>query len=67
MTWLTDTSILVRTVQTGSSLQQSAINALAELRIRGEILCVVPQNIIEFLGRRDPPYTPLAKIPCHVI
>ena len=57
MTWLTDTSILVRTIQTGSSVQQTAINALAELRIRGEILCVVPQNIIEFWAVATRPVT----------
>lgn len=48
MTWLTDTSMLVRTIQAGSRVQQTAINALAELRIRGEILCVVPQTLLSF-------------------
>ena len=48
MSYLVDTSIIMRTIHIGSSQQISAINALAELRKQGETLCVVPQNLIEF-------------------
>ncbi len=48
MDWLTDTSIITRTIHVGNPLQQTAIDALAKLRTQGETLCVVPQNLIEF-------------------
>lgn len=48
MNWLTDTSIITRTIHTGNPLQQTAIDALARLRTRGETLCIIPQNLVEF-------------------
>ena len=48
MDWLIDTSVITRTIHTGNPFQQTAIDALARLRTRGETLCVVPQNLIEF-------------------
>lgn len=48
MDWLTDTSIIARTIHVGNPLQQKAIDALAQLRRGGETLCVIPQNLIEF-------------------
>lgn len=48
MSWLVDTSILVRTLDSGSSQQGSAIEALARLRSQDETLCIVAQNLIEF-------------------
>ena len=48
MDWLIDTSIITRTIHTGSPQQLLAIDALAKLRTQGETLCVVPQNLIEF-------------------
>lgn len=48
MDWLIDTSILVRTIHAGDPHQAVAVDAVARLRRRGEKLCVVPQNLIEF-------------------
>ncbi len=48
MSYLTDTSILIRTIHVGNPLQQIAVDALAKLRTQGETLYVVPQNLIEF-------------------
>lgn len=48
MDCLTDTSIITRTIHTGNPSQQTVIDALAKLRTRGETMCVVPQNLIEF-------------------
>lgn len=48
MDWLIDTSVLVRTIHAGNPHRTLAIDAVAELRGRGERLCVVPQNLIEF-------------------
>jgi hypothetical protein len=48
MSYLTDTSILIRTVHAGSPFQQIALDSLDELRRRRETLCIIPQNIIEF-------------------
>lgn len=48
MDWLIDTSILVRTIHAGNPHQTLAIDAVSLLRGRGERLCVVPQNIVEF-------------------
>ena len=36
MDWLTDTSVITRTIHTGNLLQQTAIDALAALRTKGE-------------------------------
>lgn len=57
MDWLTDTSILMRTIHVGNPLQQSAIDALAKLRGLGETLCVLPQNLIEFWAVATRPIT----------
>lgn len=48
MSYLIDTSVLVRTIHTGNPLQSAAIDSLSLLRTQGEALCVVPQNLIEF-------------------
>ena len=48
MSYLTDTSVLIRTVHANSSFQQIALDALDELRKQKETLCIIPQNIIEF-------------------
>lgn len=48
MDWLTDTSIITRTIHTGNPSQHTAIDALARLRAKGETLCIIPQNLIEF-------------------
>ncbi len=48
MSWLIDTSVLVRTLDANSSQQSTAIDALARLRSQDETLCVFAQNLIEF-------------------
>jgi predicted nucleic acid-binding protein len=48
MSWLIDTSILVRTLDEQSPQQDLAIKALAHLRSQDETLYIVPQNLIEF-------------------
>jgi predicted nucleic acid-binding protein len=48
MSWLIDTSVLIRTLDIGSSQQSSAVEALSRLRSNDETLIVFPQNLIEF-------------------
>lgn len=48
MSWLIDTSILVRTLDSGSPQQNAAVAALALLRSQDETLCIFAQNVIEF-------------------
>jgi predicted nucleic acid-binding protein len=48
MSVLLDTNILTRSAQPGHPLHKDAVDGLDMLRTRGEELCVVPQNPIEF-------------------
>jgi predicted nucleic acid-binding protein len=48
MTWLVDTSILVRLVNADDAGHQSAVDAVEALLLRSEILRTAPQNLIEF-------------------
>lgn len=48
MSALVDTNLLLRSVEPAHPMCPPALNALAILRARGERLCVVPQNPIEF-------------------
>lgn len=48
MEWLADTNILLRAIHIGNPSQPIAVNAVAALRTRGEIVCVFPQNLVEF-------------------
>lgn len=45
---LIDTNILTRSVQPSHSMHAQAINAVSELKIRGNDLCISPQNLVEF-------------------
>ncbi|GDX39768.1 hypothetical protein LBMAG21_00600 [Armatimonadota bacterium] len=45
---LVDTNILLRDVDTAHPMHQAVASAVEMLRLRGDILCLVPQNIIEF-------------------
>ena len=49
MSVLLDTNILTRAAQPGHPMYRDAIDALDVLRQRGERLCIVPQNLYEFL------------------
>lgn len=48
MTYLVDTNVLVRYVHKASPMRPAARRALVMLRGRGEELCVVAQNLVEF-------------------
>lgn len=48
MSYLVDTNFLLRLAQNTSPLQQYARNAYSTLRLQGEVLAIVPQNIVEF-------------------
>ena len=45
---LTDTNVLLRSLYPDHPHHSAAENALTVLRLRGETLCVAPQNLIEF-------------------
>jgi predicted nucleic acid-binding protein len=48
MSVLLDTNILTRAAQPGHQMQQAALDAVSTLKARGEDLCIVPQNLVEF-------------------
>jgi predicted nucleic acid-binding protein len=48
MAILTDTNVLLRSLYPEHPQYSAAENAIATLRLRGEALCVAPQNLIEF-------------------
>lgn len=48
MSYVIDTNVLLRLTQPSHSAHISVLAALDFLRGRGETLCIVPQNLIEF-------------------
>ena len=48
MSLLIDTNILTRAAQPGHPMHNDALDAVDRLTARGEELCVVPRNLIEF-------------------
>lgn len=48
MSVLLDTNILTRAAQPGHPMYRDALDSLDALRQRGEVLCIVPQNLYEF-------------------
>src|SRR5258708_7428916 len=48
MNVLLDTNILSRMAQPGHAQHQTAVDATAALRLRGDVLCLVPQVLYEF-------------------
>jgi len=48
MSVLLDTNVLTRSAQPSHPMHVDALNAVSGLRARGEELCIVPQNLIEF-------------------
>lgn len=48
MSYLIDTNILLRSAQPSHSMHADAARAVGELLARGEILSIIPQNIIEY-------------------
>jgi hypothetical protein len=45
---LLDTNILARSAQPAHSQYQTAVDAVAVLRLQGETLCLVPQVLYEY-------------------
>jgi predicted nucleic acid-binding protein len=48
MSYLVDTNVLLRSVQETHSMHREAVQAVTSLLKQGEMLCIVPQNLIEF-------------------
>jgi predicted nucleic acid-binding protein len=48
MSTLLDTNLLTRFAQPTHPMHRTALDAAAALRRRGEVLCLVPQNLYEF-------------------
>lgn len=48
MSVLLDTNILTRSAQPAHPMHASTLNAVSTLRMRGEDLVIVPQNLVEF-------------------
>lgn len=48
MSVLLDTNILTRSAQPAHPMQKTALDAVSILKTRGEDLCIVPQNLVEF-------------------
>ncbi len=48
MPYLVDTNLLLRSVDPDHPMNPDAVNAINTLRVRGEQLHIVPQNLIEF-------------------
>lgn len=47
MSVLLDTNILTRSAQPAHPMHASALNAVSTLKMRGEDLCIVSQNLVE--------------------
>jgi len=48
MTYLCDSNILLRLVRRSDPMHSDSQTAYRTLRQRGEVLCIIPQNLIEF-------------------
>jgi predicted nucleic acid-binding protein len=48
MSVLLDTNILTRSAQPAHPMQKMALDAVSILKTRGEDLCIVPQDLVEF-------------------
>lgn len=48
MSYLVDTNVLLRSVQPQHPMRKDAVSATLTLKGRGEKLCIIPQNLIEF-------------------
>lgn len=48
MSFLLDTNILLRSIDTSHPMNADAVNAITVLRSRNEQIYIVPQNLIEF-------------------
>jgi hypothetical protein len=68
MSTLLDTNLLTRTAQPHHPMHQLAVDAVAALRQRGELLLLVPQNFYEFwvVCTRPAGQNGLGLTPAHV-
>lgn len=48
MSYLVDTNVLLRSAQPQHPMHKDAVAATLKLKGRGEKLCIIPQNLIEF-------------------
>lgn len=48
MSYLVDTNVLLRSIQPLHPMHKDAVAATLNLKARGEKLCIIPQNLIEF-------------------
>lgn len=48
MSFLVDTNVLLRSAQPSHSMHVDAVRAVGELLARGELLSIIPQNIVEY-------------------
>jgi predicted nucleic acid-binding protein len=48
MSTLLDANILTRLAQPSHPMHKTALDSVAELRRKGEVLCIIPQNLYEF-------------------
>lgn len=48
MSYLVDTNVLLRSVHKSHPMHKEAVRAVRILLARGEELCIIPQNLIEF-------------------
>jgi len=50
MAYLADTNILLRSTQPTHAMHAEAVGAVEALLSRGEAVCIMPQNVVEFWG-----------------
>ncbi len=48
MSFLVDTNVLLRSAQPSHTMHADAVRAVGELLARGELLSIIPQNVIEY-------------------
>lgn len=48
MSFLVDTNVLLRSAQPSHPMHADAAHAISELLARGEVLSIIPQNVIEY-------------------
>jgi predicted nucleic acid-binding protein len=48
MSFLVDTNVLLRSAQPSHSMHADAVRSVRELLARGELLSIIPQNVIEY-------------------
>ena len=48
MSYLLDTNVLARSIEANHPMREEAVRAVEILLNKGEVVCVLPQNLIEF-------------------